>query len=94
MKPKSLRAEVIPVPQSNVFLALINESCSPVHPIQVRFVLCANEIWIAQIDLLHGVNSRIGKNVGAAISNCSLLLYSFFLCKNYMRSCHSIHLAL
>uniref|UniRef100_F1KQN7 VWFA and cache domain-containing protein 1 n=1 Tax=Ascaris suum TaxID=6253 RepID=F1KQN7_ASCSU len=34
MKPKSLRAEVIPVPQSNVFLALINESCSPVHPIQ------------------------------------------------------------
>ncbi|VDM42025.1 unnamed protein product [Toxocara canis] len=34
MKPKNLRAEVIPVPQSNVFLALINESCSPVHPIQ------------------------------------------------------------
>ncbi|MFH4979498.1 hypothetical protein AB6A40_006207 [Gnathostoma spinigerum] len=31
---KNLRAEVIAIPQSNVFLALINESCSPIHPIQ------------------------------------------------------------
>ncbi|VDK83242.1 unnamed protein product [Litomosoides sigmodontis] len=30
----SIRAEVIPVPQTNLFLALINESCDPQHPIQ------------------------------------------------------------
>ncbi|CAG9532415.1 unnamed protein product [Cercopithifilaria johnstoni] len=34
MKLGSIRAEVIPVPQTNLFLALINESCNPQHPIQ------------------------------------------------------------
>ncbi|VIO93667.1 Uncharacterized protein BM_BM10386 [Brugia malayi] len=34
MKLGSIRAEVIPVPQTNLFLALINESCDPQHPIQ------------------------------------------------------------
>lgn len=34
-KVGSIRAEVIPVPQTNLFLALINESCDPQHPIQV-----------------------------------------------------------
>ncbi|VDM98661.1 unnamed protein product [Thelazia callipaeda] len=30
----NIRAEVIPIPQTNLFLALINESCIPEHPIQ------------------------------------------------------------
>ncbi|KAL3993882.1 hypothetical protein ACH3XW_19435 [Acanthocheilonema viteae] len=34
MKLGSIRAEVIPVPHTNLFLALINESCEPQHPIQ------------------------------------------------------------
>ncbi|MCP9259045.1 VWFA and cache domain-containing protein 1 [Dirofilaria immitis] len=34
MKLGSIHVEVIPVPQTNLFLALINESCDPQHPIQ------------------------------------------------------------
>uniref|UniRef100_A0A1I7W3V1 VWFA domain-containing protein n=1 Tax=Loa loa TaxID=7209 RepID=A0A1I7W3V1_LOALO len=34
VKLGSIRAEVIPVPQTNLFLALINESCDPQHLIQ------------------------------------------------------------
>lgn len=42
MKLGSIRAEVIPVPQTNLFLALINENCDPQHPIQACFIASAS----------------------------------------------------
>lgn len=53
MKLGSIRAEVIPVPQTNLFLALINESCDPQHPIQV---ILRNFAYLAFCHSLHSIN--------------------------------------